>query len=59
MPGYLYECSKCGQTVNVFRSITEPENVPACIKCADPMTRVYGLNAIAFKGSGFYSTDKR
>lgn len=59
MPGYLYECAKCGQTVNVFRSITAEERVPECVKCAEPMARIFGLNAVAFKGSGFYTTDKR
>lgn len=59
MPGYLYECSGCGQTVNVFRSINAEERIPECAKCSQPMQRQYGLNAVAFKGPGFYSTDKR
>lgn len=59
MPGYLYECKPCERTITVFRSVTAEENVPECVECAKPMQRSFGLSAVAFKGPGFYSTDKR
>ena len=42
------------------RSIHAP--VPAevkCVECEKPMRQVVGSVGVSFKGSGFYSTDKR
>ena len=58
MPNYEYEC-KCGQSVSIFRSLTEPETKPVCGKCSVEMKRLFGIAAAKFKGSGFYSTDKK
>lgn len=58
MPTYEYLC-ECGQGVSIFRSVKDDEKKPICAKCKVEMKRVFGLAATQFKGSGFYSTDKR
>jgi putative FmdB family regulatory protein len=59
MPLYEYTC-KAGHIKKEIRSIheDEPQDI-RCAECGEPMTQVLGGVGIAFKGSGFYSTDKR
>jgi putative FmdB family regulatory protein len=59
MPLYSYTCKTCEVTSAISRSIHDPEVIPACLKCDQPMQRQYSTPAVTFKGSGFYSTDKR
>jgi len=59
MPTYLFYCKTCEQKVTVARSITSQDTPPICIECAKPMLKEYGLTGITFKGSGFYTNDKR
>ena len=56
MPTYDYTCTE-GHTLEVTHSInTNPHLV--CPNCAKEMKRKQTTPAIAFKGSGFYTTDK-
>jgi predicted nucleic acid-binding Zn ribbon protein len=37
----------------------EAPTIESCEKCNKPVTRLYEVRGIAFKGDGFYTTDKR
>ena len=56
MPTYLYECV-CGQAYDVSHSIHDDPKI-TCDYCRGGMVRKPGVAAVAFRGSGFYSTDK-
>ena len=56
MPTYVYECA-CGQIYDVVHSIHEDPDVE-CDNCQGGMYRKPSLSAVAFKGNGFYYTDK-
>lgn len=58
MPTYEYECTSCGQHVEVFQRITE-DPLTTCGACGGPLRKVFHPAGIVFKGSGFYSTDNR
>ena len=60
MPTYTYECAKCGQTKDVFHSMSQRPALK-CEACGSTrMNRLLGTGAgIIFKGSGFYETDYR
>jgi putative FmdB family regulatory protein len=55
---YEYTCGVCDKSVTITRSITDPDGSYACDACDLPLKRVYALPGVAFRGSGFYSTDK-
>jgi len=59
MPVYLFSCQKCGD-FEKFLPIDFPSNVyPACPDCNDhDVAKVFLSPGIAFKGKGFYTTDK-
>lgn len=63
MPTYDYQCSKCGETFEIFQSIkASPLRRAHCEACgkSQPVKRLIGTGgAILFKGSGFYETDYR
>ena len=57
MPTYDYECTKCGNTFEVFHKVDDPSK-KACPKCKAKAKRLIGGGCgLIFKGSGFYSTD--
>lgn len=58
MPTYEYECTRCGQKIEVFQRITE-DPLTTCGVCGGPLRKVFHPAGIVFKGSGFYSTDHR
>lgn len=58
MPTYEFICRNCGQTVSVFASM-EGLKTPECLGCDQLMVRNYNFASARFKGSGFYSTDKK
>lgn len=58
MPTYEYECTACGQHVEVFQRITE-DALTTCGACGGPLRKVFHPAGIVFKGSGFYATDNR
>ena len=58
MPTYTYECQKCGNTMDLFHSMSASPKVK-CEACGSTrVTRLLGTGAgVIFKGSGFYETD--
>lgn len=59
MPYYEYTCQPCALTTMLSRTVEERDNPVTCTKCHQPMNRTYTTPAISFKGSGFYTTDKK
>ena len=58
MPTYEFKC--CGNTETVINTLTGVQNnPPECGSCLNLMQRVYSFGAIKFKGSGFYSNDRK
>lgn len=58
MPTYDYRCTACGARFEAWQKFTD-EPIRVCPTCSGPAQRVIHAPAIAFKGSGFYSTDSR
>ena len=58
MPTYDYRCPKCSMRMVVIRTLKEEERKPICVNDATELVRDYSPPAVAFKGEGFYSTDK-
>jgi len=60
MPTYDYECSACGEKLEVFQRMSEAPK-KKCPKCGkNKLQRLIGSGAgFIFKGSGFYITDYR
>ena len=58
MPTYEYECTSCGQHVEVFQRISE-DPLTTCGACGGPLRKVFHPAGIVFKGTGFYATDHR
>ena len=56
MPLYEYQCTKCGERVEVIQKISDPPYAH-CPKCGGDMRKLLSSPAIQFKGSGFYKTD--
>ena len=55
---YEYECPGGDESISIERSVNDPEESYRCSTCGDTLRRIYTPPAIAFKGSGFYTTDK-
>lgn len=58
MPTYEYACKSCDQHVEVVQSFTD-DPLTTCEACGGPLRKVIHPSGILFKGSGFYSTDRR
>ncbi len=58
MPTYEYECTACGQHIEVFQRISE-DPLTVCGACGGALRKVFHPAGIVFKGSGFYATDSR
>lgn len=56
MPLYEYECTQCGERVEIIQKISDPPYTH-CPKCGGAMRKLISSPAIQFKGSGFYKTD--
>ena len=56
MPLYEYECTKCGERVEIIQRLSDPP-YSHCPKCGGDMKKLLSSPAIQFKGSGFYKTD--
>jgi len=56
MPLYEYECTKCGERLEILQKISDPP-YSRCPKCGGQMRKLLSAPAIQFKGSGFYKTD--
>ena len=57
MPTYEFRC--CDNQVTVFANMSEQAKTPQCGNCLAPMTRIYDFGNIQFKGSGFYTNDRK
>lgn len=58
MPIYTYECLACGQFTDIKHGINEEPDFE-CNNCRGDMRRILSAPAVQFKGSGFYTTDKK
>jgi putative FmdB family regulatory protein len=58
VPTYEYECTACGQRVEVYQRITE-DPLTTCGVCGGQLRKVFHPAGIVFKGTGFYATDHR
>ena len=56
MPLYEYQCTKCGERLEIIQKISDPL-YSHCPKCGSEMRKLISSPAIQFKGSGFYKTD--
>ena len=56
MPTYEYECTVCGQHIEVFQRFSE-DPLTTCGVCGGKLRKVFHPAGIVFKGSGFYATD--
>ena len=59
MPTYDYKCRTCKASASLVTGIDKELYIPKCPKCRTEMVRDYGSPQVAFKGSGFYSTDDK
>ena len=58
MAKYEFWCEKCQIEYIEERPKSESSNDSYCPECEEKANRRYNINTI-FKGSGFYSTDKK
>ncbi len=58
MPTYEYLCVDCGNRIEVVQSFSEA-SLTTCEVCGGRLRKVIYPVGIQFKGSGFYSTDRR
>jgi putative FmdB family regulatory protein len=56
MPLYEYQCTGCGQRIEVLRRFSDAPLVE-CPHCGGVLTKLASAPALQFKGSGFYLTD--
>jgi len=54
---YEYKCKVCSAVITIERPVYGIEDTPVC--CNEITNRVWSAPSITFKGSGFYTTDKR
>jgi putative FmdB family regulatory protein len=59
MPVYTYRCDNCGHQFDKHQNFSD-QPLKACPNCRKhALHKVYQVTGVAFKGSGFYVTDKR
>lgn len=58
MPTYQYQCTECGEGLEVFQKFTD-DALTVCPSCEGRLRKVYSAVGIVFKGPGFYRTDSR
>nr|DAW17415.1 MAG TPA: LysW biosynthesis protein LysW [Caudoviricetes sp.] len=56
---YDYSCPICQYSVEILGSVQDHRKPVYCVNCEVKMLRVYSISDPVFKGSGFYSTDKK
>lgn len=57
MPIYEYECTQCGDKIEMLQSINA-EPLKQCSKCGlDTLRKVIAPTSFVLKGSGWYVTD--
>ena len=55
MPTYQYQCTDCGEALEVHQSFTDD----ALTDCQGRLRKVFNAVGVVFKGSGFYRNDSR
>ncbi|HEU4945661.1 MAG TPA: FmdB family zinc ribbon protein [Kribbella sp.] len=58
MPTYQYQCTECGDSLEVRQSFTD-DALTVCPSCDGLLRKVFNAVGVVFKGSGFYRTDSR
>jgi len=58
MPIYEYACTACGERTEAKQGFDDPP-LEECLVCGGKLRKLYSPVGIVFKGSGFYSTDKK
>ena len=58
MPTYQYQCTDCGDALEVRQSFTD-DALTVCPSCDGTLRKVFNAVGVVFKGSGFYRTDSR
>jgi putative FmdB family regulatory protein len=58
VPTYQYQCTDCGDALEVRQSFTD-EALTVCPSCDGTLRKVFNAVGVVFKGSGFYRTDSR
>ena len=53
MPVYQYKCDPCNTETSLTVTLQENNQNPLCEKCTKPMVRIWGLQTIIFKGTGW------
>jgi putative FmdB family regulatory protein len=56
MPIYEYICDSCNHQFEIQQSMND-NALTECPQCSGKIRRVFGLNSVIFKGSGFYCND--
>jgi putative FmdB family regulatory protein len=56
MPLYEYQCTQCGERLEIIQRLSDPPYAH-CPKCGGDMKKLVSAPAIQFKGSGWYKTD--
>ena len=56
MPTYTYRCRACDHRFDARQSMHD-DSLTVCPECGGQLVKVIGAAGVAFKGSGFYSTD--
>jgi putative FmdB family regulatory protein len=56
MPIYEYECTQCGERLDVVQKVTD-QPLRICSKCSGTLRKVLSQTAFVLKGSGWYVTD--
>lgn len=56
MPIYEYECSKCGETIEVIQKFSD-KPLKKHAGCGGNLTKLISAAGFQFKGSGWYVTD--
>ncbi|PYS53258.1 MAG: transcriptional regulator, partial [Acidobacteria bacterium] len=56
MPIYEYECSKCGNTIEVIQKFSD-KPLEKHDECGGTLTKLISASGFQFKGSGWYVTD--
>lgn len=58
VPTYQYQCTQCGEALEVRQSFTD-DALTVCPACEGALRKVFNAVGVVFKGSGFYRTDSR
>ncbi|MBC7631713.1 FmdB family zinc ribbon protein [Aeromicrobium sp.] len=58
MPKYQYQCTQCGEPLEVQQSFTD-DALTVCPLCSGKLRKVFNAVGVVFKGSGFYRNDSR